>query len=128
MDEKHEPITVEYRPTDTTSEIQPTQSNEPGIDVVVVSHKRPYGTVNFIGTYFAVGLGACSVYGAFVLPATSLSYINAAIGMSIHLVDEPKLTVMIRSLRERHMGRPSMDALSSCRLHSGRPSVRYFRS
>ncbi|KAK4495959.1 hypothetical protein PRZ48_013227 [Zasmidium cellare] len=80
MDEKHEPVTVEYRPTDTTSEIQPTQSNEPGIDVVVVSHKRPYGTVNFIGTYIAVGLGACSVYGAFVLPATSLSYINTAIG------------------------------------------------
>ncbi|KAF2165680.1 hypothetical protein M409DRAFT_23970 [Zasmidium cellare ATCC 36951] len=85
MDEKPGPVTVEYGPTDTTSDIQPTQSNEPGIDVVVVSHKRPYGDVNFIGTYVAAGLGACSVYGAFVLPATSLSYINTAIGPSANI-------------------------------------------
>lgn len=80
MDEKHEPVTLVERSSDTTSELQPTQSNGTGIDVVRISHQRPYGDPNFIGTYVAAGLGACSVYGAFVLPATSLSFINAAIG------------------------------------------------
>lgn len=84
MDEKHEPVTLVERSSDTTSELQPTQSNDGRIDVVRISHKRPYGDPNFIGTYLAAGLGACSVYGAFVLPATSLSFINTAIGMLIH--------------------------------------------
>lgn len=81
MNEKHEPVTLVERSSDTTSELRPTQSDEPGIDVVRISHKRPYGDPNFIGTYVAAGLGACSVYGAFVLPATSLSFIDAAIGL-----------------------------------------------
>ena len=51
-------------------------------DVLEVTHKRPYGEINFIGTYIAVGLGACACYGSFVMPATSLALIEADIGMS----------------------------------------------
>ena len=49
-------------------------------DVIEVTHQRPYGEINFIGTYIAVGLGALACYGSFVMPATSLALIEAEIG------------------------------------------------
>jgi len=52
------------------------------IDVVDITQANPYFEPNFIGTYFAVCLGALSSYGGFVMPATSLELINQDIGMS----------------------------------------------
>ena len=51
------------------------------VDVVHVTTKRPYREVNFIFTYIAACLGACSSFGSFVMPATSLALINESIGM-----------------------------------------------
>lgn len=53
---------------------------EADIDVVHVTHERPYFEINFIGTYAAICLGALACYGGFIMPATSLALINEAIG------------------------------------------------
>ena len=50
------------------------------VDIIEVTKERPYGEINFIGTYIAVCFGALACYGGFVMPATSLLLINADIG------------------------------------------------
>ena len=55
-------------------------------DVLEVTKERPYGELNFIGTYVAVCLGALACYGGFVMPATSLALINEDIGPSANVV------------------------------------------
>lgn len=49
-------------------------------DVLRVTLERPYRQINFWGTYVAAGTGALAAYGGFVMPATSLSLINADLG------------------------------------------------
>lgn len=68
------------------------------IDVVNLSTKSPYLEVNFIGTYIAIILGAVCSYGGFVMPITSLAFINADIGMlnnSFHLCVESDCCLFI---------------------------------
>ncbi|KAK3713537.1 hypothetical protein LTR37_008495 [Vermiconidia calcicola] len=55
-------------------------------DVLEVTKERPYGELNFIGTYVAVCLGSLACYGGFVMPATSLALINEDIGASANVV------------------------------------------
>lgn len=64
------------------------------IDVIHVSHERPYSETNFIGTYIAICLGALACYGGFVMPATSLAQINAAIGNELTYPRFLSLTIM----------------------------------
>ena len=59
--------------------IKPTASN---VDKLEITKERPYGEINFIGTYIAVCLGALACYGGFVMPATSLALIEEDIGDS----------------------------------------------
>ena len=58
--------------------LKPTASN---VDKLEVTKERPYREINFIGTYFAVCLGALACYGGFVMPATSLALIEEDIGI-----------------------------------------------
>lgn len=74
MDTNHE---VEDASRMDEKHLHPVESN---VDVLHISHQRPYKNVNFIGTYVAVGLGAFGAYGGFVMPATSLLLIDADIG------------------------------------------------
>jgi len=61
------------------SELAPAASED---DVLEITTKSPYGEVNFIGTYAALVLSATVAYGGWIMPATSLQYINADIGKS----------------------------------------------
>ena len=80
-----EPETHHDRDADLSSEkavsddnrIKPTASN---VDKLEITKERPYGEINFIGTYIAVCLGALACYGGFVMPATSLALIEEDIG------------------------------------------------
>ena len=84
MDSRHPEEVEDRRPVDDVAndtengkELHKVQSN---VDVLEVTHERPYLEINFIGTYAAVCLGALSCYGGFVMPATSLALINEDIG------------------------------------------------
>ena len=69
----HEP-----KPSDEGGILQPVESR---IDVLHVTTQTPYRQINFWGTYIAAAAGALAVYGGFVMPATSISLINADLGM-----------------------------------------------
>lgn len=58
------------------NELQVTDTN----DVLHVTHKRPSGQINLIGTYMVVCLGGLAAYGGFVMPATPLALLNEEIG------------------------------------------------
>lgn len=49
-------------------------------DVAEITTKNPYFEINFIGTYVAILMGVIASYGGFVMPATSLAFINDDIG------------------------------------------------
>ena len=68
----HEP-----KPSDEGGILQPVESR---IDVLHVTTQTPYRQINFWGTYIAAAAGALAVYGGFVMPATSISLINADLG------------------------------------------------
>lgn len=57
------------------------RSNEE--DILIVTTENPYGEINFIGTFIAIALSIIGAYGGWVMPATSLSNINADIGASL---------------------------------------------
>ena len=50
------------------------------VDVAEITTENPYTEINFIGTYAAIILGAVASYGGYVMPVTSLAFINADIG------------------------------------------------
>ncbi|OAG42658.1 hypothetical protein AYO21_03243 [Fonsecaea monophora] len=60
----------------------PHHANIDELDVVEITTKSPYREINFYGTFAAVTLAASSSFGGFLLPATSLTLINADIGPS----------------------------------------------
>ena len=79
--------TVEADTSDPLDAVSEKANNDPNVqgvhdkaDVLRVTHDRPYGEMNFVGTYVAVCLGAQACYGSFVMPATSLALIEADIG------------------------------------------------
>ena len=73
-------MTTESPPVEHIGDSNPEKLVHDEADVLHVTQGRPYGEINFIGTYCAVGLGALAAYGGFVMPATSLLLINADIG------------------------------------------------
>ena len=64
----------------TDVEIDATKLDH-GEDIAEVTTKNPYTEVNFIGTYVAIILGAVASYGGYVMPITSLAFINEDLGM-----------------------------------------------
>lgn len=64
------------------AEIEVTQlGNETAAaDVAEITTKNPYTEVNFIGTYVAILMGVIASYGGYVMPVTSLAFINNDIG------------------------------------------------
>lgn len=49
-------------------------------DVAEITTKNPYFEINFIGTYVAIVMGVIASYGGYVMPVTSLAFINDDIG------------------------------------------------
>lgn len=50
------------------------------IDVVHVTTANPYTEINFIGTYAAITFATCAAFAGFIMPVTSLTLINVALG------------------------------------------------
>lgn len=101
------------------------------VDVIQVTKERPYLELNFIGTYFAVCLGALACYGGFVMPATSLALINEDIGQCATFClryEMPMLMSGIRAEFEYLLGCIGLDSMFGRWIYPGRPSVRHFRS
>lgn len=57
-------------------------------DVAEITTKNPYTEINFIGTYVAILMGVIASYGGYVMPVTSLAFINDDLG-------EPKSAVAV---------------------------------
>ena len=90
-------------------------------DVLEVTHERPYGEMNFWGTYVAVGLGALACYGGFVMPATSLALIEADIGTRPRLDSSCVSALLINIAFRWHfvvrcLDCPLLDSVLVCRL------------
>lgn len=49
-------------------------------DVAEITTKNPYTEINFIGTYVAILMGVIASYGGYVMPVTSLAFINDDLG------------------------------------------------
>lgn len=49
-------------------------------DVAEITTKNPYTEINFIGTYVAILMAVIASYGGYVMPVTSLAFINDDIG------------------------------------------------
>lgn len=60
-----------------TSQLDRTTST---VDVAEITTKNHYTEINYIGTYVAIILGVVASYGGYVMPVTSLAFINADIG------------------------------------------------
>lgn len=82
---KSEPSAMEHEHINrvNTSDTANLGYTSTDIDVVRITQKSPYLERNFIGTYAAVCINCGAGYAGFVLPATSLSLINAQIGTSL---------------------------------------------